>query len=145
MHKAIRIIFLTLFIVSAQLACSSGEVKISDGYIPVRSQTQQHFAAYFNIENNTVHSVQLVSASSPQFNDVSLHETRIENGLSKMRPLEGLLIEANSSGKLEPNAKHLMLMQPTAPIWELENIELRLHFSDESEMTALIPLHKKQQ
>ena len=58
----------------------------------------------------------IVGASSPSFGEVSLHETRIVDGVSRMRAVPELHIAADGDAILEPGGLHLMLMQPNAPL-----------------------------
>lgn len=73
-------------------------------------------AGYARIDNTCAAPVQIVSASSPAFADVSIHETRIENGISRMRPLAALPLAAHGSVAFAPGSLHLMLMEPTKPL-----------------------------
>lgn len=73
-------------------------------------------AGYARIDNTCAAPVQIVSASSPAFADVSVHETRIENGISRMRALTALPVAAHASVSFAPGGLHLMLMQPTLPL-----------------------------
>ena len=73
-------------------------------------------AGYARIENACAAPVEIVAASSPAFADVSLHETRIENGVSRMRALTALPVAAHGSVGFAPGGLHLMLMDPTKPL-----------------------------
>jgi len=70
-------------------------------------------AGYARIDNTCASPVQIVSGSSAAFADVSIHETRIENGISRMRPLAALPLAAHGSVVFAPGSLHLMLMAPT--------------------------------
>ena len=124
-------------------ACSKTPIVISDAYVPVRSDSQKHFVAYFKIHNNSNKALSLQSITSPHFKNVMLHETKHENGIAKMRHLEFLNIPASSTAAMEPNAKHVMLMMPLESIWSRDSIQLDLHFADESIVTTNIPIRKK--
>lgn len=73
-------------------------------------------AGYGRIENRCQRPLHIVSASSPAFGGVSIHETRIVDGISRMRPVPGLTIEPEDAAVLAPGGMHLMLMQPLAPL-----------------------------
>ncbi len=70
-------------------------------------------AGYARVDNTCAAPVEIVSVSSPAFADVSLHETRVENGISRMRAVTALPLKAHSSVSLATGGLHLMLMQPT--------------------------------
>lgn len=68
-------------------------------------------AGFFVLENNTAADIRITGVTSPQFGTVAIHETSIDNGISRMRKLEVLVVPAHGSVTLERGGKHLMLMQ----------------------------------
>ena len=69
-------------------------------------------AAFALVRNPCATDAAIVGASSPAFADVSLHETRIENGVSRMRAVAKVALPAGGSVELGPGGLHAMLMQP---------------------------------
>ena len=67
-------------------------------------------AGYMTLTNNTDTEIIITRVSSTAFAQTALHESSIEDGVSRMRPLAALQIAANSSVKLQPGGKHLMLI-----------------------------------
>ena len=51
------------------------------------------------------------AVTSPQFGAVEIHETKIEDGIARMRELDALVVPARGSVTLERGGKHLMLMK----------------------------------
>lgn len=68
-------------------------------------------AGYLTLKNNTGTAIVVTQVQSPQFARVEIHETTIEDGISKMRALDSLTVPANGAARLERGGKHLMLMQ----------------------------------
>jgi copper(I)-binding protein len=68
-------------------------------------------AGYLTLKNNTGAAIVVTQVQSPQFARVEIHETTIEDGISKMRALDSLTVPANGAARLERGGKHLMLMQ----------------------------------
>lgn len=68
-------------------------------------------AGYLTLKNNTGTAIVVTQVRSPQFARVEIHETTIEDGISKMRALDSLTVPANGAARLERGGKHLMLMQ----------------------------------
>ena len=68
-------------------------------------------AGFLVLTNNTDTDNRITAATSPQFGAVEIHETTIEEGVSRMRELEVLLVPAAGSVTLERGGKHLMLMR----------------------------------
>lgn len=73
-------------------------------------------AGFARIENRCTTPVTIVGASSPSFADTSLHETRIVDGISRMRAMPELRIAPDGVAVLKPGGMHLMLMRPIAPL-----------------------------
>ena len=70
-------------------------------------------AAYLTLKNNSRQTIRISRVSSPQYASVQLHETTIEDGVARMRPLPELAIPAKKTVTLQRGGKHLMLMRPT--------------------------------
>lgn len=69
-------------------------------------------AAFGTISNPGNKPVVFSSFSSPSFGEVSLHRTRIVDGVSRMREVDELRVAPGESVTLEPGGYHLMLMMP---------------------------------
>lgn len=70
-------------------------------------------AAYLSLQNNTDRTISISRVTSREYASVELHETTIEDGVARMRPLPRLEIPAGGNIRLERGGKHLMLMRPT--------------------------------
>ncbi len=89
---------------------------VRDGWVRMPPAAMPMMAGFGTIENRCTAPVTIVGVSSPAFADVSLHETRIVDGVSRMRALPELRIGPGGSATLKPGGMHLMLMQPRAPL-----------------------------
>ena len=85
-------------------------------------------AGYLSITNNADSSISITRVASPQFGSVELHESRIVDGVARMRPIERLEIDSGATLTLERGGKHLMLMQP---VEEVDIVTLNL-YADET-------------
>lgn len=68
-------------------------------------------AGYLVLTNNTDAAIIINGVTSPHFGVVELHESTIDNGISRMRQIEELVVPAHGSVTLERGGKHLMLMR----------------------------------
>lgn len=89
---------------------------VTDGWLRLPPMSMPMLAGFGRIENPCGVPLVVVGASSPSFAEVSLHETRIVDGVSRMRAVPELRIAPDGSATLEPGGLHLMLMQPHAPL-----------------------------
>ena len=69
-------------------------------------------AAYLVLTNTTGEPISITRVTSPQFGSVEMHETRIEEGVSRMRRLDRIDVPAHGQVRFERGGKHLMLMRP---------------------------------
>lgn len=118
----IILLCLTLFSFSANadLKIENAWVKNAPPVVPVR-------AAYFTLVNDSNNKVVIDKITSAQFKIVEPHATVYKNGVYSMHPLHNLYIAPNSSLKLEPNGKHLMLMMPKQALKGLTKVDIQLH------------------
>lgn len=70
-------------------------------------------AAYLSLANNSDRAIRISRVASAQYESVQLHETRVEDGVARMRAIPVLEIAAGETVTLERGGKHLMLMRPT--------------------------------
>jgi hypothetical protein len=69
-------------------------------------------AGYLDITNNSREPLVITHVTSPEFGKVELHETTVEDGVARMRPLDSLVVPPGETVVLERGGKHLMLMRP---------------------------------
>ena len=86
-------------------AVEGGWIRLLPGGMPMQ-------AGFGRIDNRCATPVTIVSASSPGYASVELHETRIVDGVSRMRAVPELRIAPQGAAVLKPGGLHLMLMQP---------------------------------
>lgn len=92
-------------------------------------------AAYFALENRGGEPDRLVSASTPAAERAELHTHLHENGVMKMRPVEGgIELPAGGQVLLAPGGLHVMLMGLKAPLKEGERFPLTLTFEKAGEL-----------
>ena len=72
-------------------------------------------AGYLVLTNNTDEPIVIDEVTSPQFSAVEMHETTLEDGISRMRRIDALIVPAHGSVTLERGGKHLMLMRAQEP------------------------------
>ena len=95
-------------------------------------------AAFGVLENTGTEPITVVSVTTPASDMVELHET-VANDAGEMVMKEkdgGFVIPAGTSFELAPGGNHIMFMSLPKPIVAGEEIELTLHFSDDSSMTV---------
>jgi copper(I)-binding protein len=111
---------------AAEPAC----VSVHEGWVRLPPGAMPMAAGYGKIRNDCRTAVVVIGAGSKAFGDVSLHETTLVEGISRMREVERLPIAAGATVELKPGGLHLMLMQPEVPLAKGGQVPLRLSLED---------------
>lgn len=122
---------LLLFILAA---CAADEAPLvaTDIVIKAPMPGMRISAGYLTLHNNSDAAITITKISSPQFGAIEMHETRIEDNVSRMVALAELTIAAGSAVSLEPGGKHLMLMRPAD---DLDVVTLDFHAGEDVILT----------
>jgi copper(I)-binding protein len=67
-------------------------------------------AGFFSISNPCRADIVVTGVASAAFGDASMHETRVDDGVSRMRPTLRLVIGPGERVDFRPGGRHLMLM-----------------------------------
>jgi len=99
-------------------------------------------AGYGVLHNRCRQAVTVVAAGSRAFAAVSLHETTVVNGVSRMREVERLPVAAGAKVELKPGGLHLMLMQPEVTLAEGREVPLRLSLDDGRKVDGVLQVKR---
>ena len=91
---------------------------------------------YLVIRNQGAAADRLVSASSPAAAKVELHVHINDNGVMKMREVQGYDVPAKGSFELKPGGAHLMFVDIKRPFKEGEKLPVRLKFEKAGEINV---------
>jgi periplasmic copper chaperone A len=105
-----------------------GELTISNTWARPTPPGLTVSAFYFVIESRSNQADRLIGHSSTFASRVDLHETRIEGGMARMRPVKALTIPAKGRVKAEPGGLHMMLIGLTRPLTAGQRIPITLKF-----------------
>lgn len=101
-------------------------LSLEDGWVRAMSPGMKMTAAYGAFTNHGTETIEITSFSSDSFTAVSLHLTKLEDGVSKMEQLPGFSQPPETSAVLKPGGLHLMLMNPTKETHPGDRIGLTL-------------------
>lgn len=114
MIKRLLQALITLSAIAALTACQKVPVApllASNVEVTAAIPGMRMSAAYLTLTNTTDTPIRISEITSEEFKSVKMHDTIIENGIAKMRPLSELTVQPNATVTLERGGKHLMLMQ----------------------------------
>lgn len=124
-------------------AAESGCVTVEQGWARLPPNPAMPMTAgYGVIRNDCAKAVAITGATSSRFGDVSLHETTIVDGVSRMRAVERLPLAAGARAELKPGGLHLMLMQGKEALKEGQAVPLRLQLEGGGEAGTTLTVRK---
>ena len=109
----IRLLLLLLAVMAACTSEPQPPLVASDVVVTRPLPGMKMSAAYLSLANNSDQAIRISRVASAQYESVQLHETRIEDGVARMRAIPVLEIAAGETVTLQRGGKHLMLMRPT--------------------------------
>src|SRR3546814_7118255 len=105
-----------LAFIPSPASASDCQPQVQGGWVRLGPAGMPMMAGFGRIENHCDAAVTITGASSPAFASVELHETRLVDGVSRMRHLPQLRIASDGVAEFAPGGMHLMLMPPRAPV-----------------------------
>ena len=109
----------------AQPASSTGTLTVADPWVRAIPGAAVA-AAYMTLHNGGKEPMRVIGVRSALAGHAMIHETRLENGVSTMRPHEPLVIAPGASVTLEPGGLHVMLHDLAHPLAVDEQVPLEL-------------------
>ena len=105
-----------VFVLSAPVAARECRPQVLEGWVRMPPNRMPMMAGFGRIVNRCPTPATIVSARSPSFGSVELHETRVVDGVSRMRPVPQLRLAPDGAAVFKPGGMHLMLMRPGATL-----------------------------
>ena len=100
-------------------------------------------AGFGRLVNHTDLELEITAYTSPSHGDVSLHQTVIENGVSRMKEVPGLSIPPGGEVELAPGGYHLMLMMPTQASGPHDRVELLIEEAGGQQFKFELPVERR--
>lgn len=97
-------------------------------------------AAYMTLRNRGTVAARLVGASSPDADTVQIHQSTIENGIARMRPVAGLDLPPGGAVRLAPGSYHLMLLHLHRSLATGDTVNITLRFAKAPEIKLRVPV-----
>jgi copper(I)-binding protein len=129
-------IVIAVFLVSsaeAQHASSTG-LAFDAPWVRASAPGQKNGAGYVQIQNKGIETDRLISATTANVGRVELHTIINENGVAKMRQVQGIEVPAGAGARLEPGGFHIMFMGLNAPFKAGEIVPVTLRFEKAGEV-----------
>ena len=92
-------------------------------------------AGYMTLTNRGSMAQVLIGASSTDYGEITLHQSRRIEGMNGMVPIDSIKLAPKTSIDFARDGYHLMLMQPHRSIRAGERLAITLRFSNGQSMT----------
>lgn len=110
-------------------ASSSPEISVMEPWSRPSPMMAGNGAVYMMLMNKGGQADTLVSVTSDVAETIELHETKMENDVMKMAPIQGgIEVPASGSAELKPGGMHVMLINLNEELTPGNKIELTLNF-----------------
>jgi periplasmic copper chaperone A len=106
-----------------------GEVQIHDAWArpveavaPTAGDAHAHHAGgvnsavYLNLRNTSREADRLVGVESPVARTAEIHHSQLEDGIVRMRRVDGISLDAGETVEFRPGGLHLMLIDVNRPL-----------------------------
>ena len=101
-------------------------VEVNEAWVRGTVQGQNATGAFMELTGKS--NARLVGAASPVAKTVEVHNMKVENGVMKMFPVDGVDLPAGKPVKLAPGGYHVMLMDLQKPLSAGDKVPLKLTF-----------------
>lgn len=121
---------------------TAGKLTVSNPWARASAGRMKNGAAYLVLTNKGQKTDRLVEATTPVARKASLHESVMEGGVMKMRPVKPIVVGPGATVMLKPGGLHLMLMGLKAPLKEGEMFPLTLTFEKAGHVEVKVMVRK---
>jgi copper(I)-binding protein len=117
----------------------AGDLVISQAWSRATPGGAKTGGGFLTIENKGTAPDKLTGASADFAGKIEVHEMAMNNGLMKMRPVEGgLTIDPGKTVKLAPGGLHLMMMNLKNPLKQGDKLPVTLQFEKAGKVTITL-------
>jgi copper(I)-binding protein len=135
-HRILLSFAVLTFVSMASVAGSAVEIQVKDAWIRWLPSGLPG-AGYMTLINTGSAEHVLIGASTPDYEDVSFHQTRSSNGMNAMAPVASIILKPHATVRFAEGGYHLMLMQPKRSLHPGDTVEVTLRLSNGE--TLLVP------
>jgi copper(I)-binding protein len=131
MRKSVQMLAILLAVLAPAHAAEfhAGSLDISAPYSRATPQGASIAAGYLTIKNSGTTADRLIGGSSDAAAKFEVHEMSMDNGVMKMRPVQGgLEIKPGATVELKPQGLHIMFVGLKKPLKQGDHLKVTLEF-----------------
>jgi len=132
-----------IFLAACSPSAAEKTLEFEDAWVRAAPPSALMTAGFGRLVNNTDARLEITAYTSPSYGEVSLHETVIEDGVSRMRLVPLLSIPPGDEVELAPGAFHLMLMMPTYAVGLHDRVVLQIEEAGGQTFSFELPVERR--
>lgn len=129
---------LLAFALGPGVGLAADTVSARDAWVRATAPGQKTAAAYLELTSKD--GAALVAVESPSAAKAELHNTSLEGGVMKMRPVRRVQLPARKTVKLAPGGLHVMLVGIKKPLKEGDKVPLSLTVESAGGVTSIVAI-----
>ena len=129
-----------MMLASAAASAQTSDVQITDAWARATPGGAQTAAAYVSMESAS--GDKLTGVSTPAAQKADIHSMTMDNGVMKMRQVDGVDLPPGQKITLKPGGYHIMLTGLAKPLAEGQTFPLTLTFAKSSPQTVTVTVQK---
>ena len=110
----------------------SNDVQVIDPWVQAPPPNARVLAAYMQLKNTGAKPQIVTAVSSPVFDRAEIHQTVIQEDMTRMERRHELTIPPNATATLKPGGLHLMLIGPKKKLQPGDPVSVTLTLKDGS-------------
>jgi periplasmic copper chaperone A len=131
-----------LAVIGTAHAQSSADIEISHAWARATPASAHNGAIYLTITNHGKDEDRLTGASTPAAAKAELHNSVNDNGVMKMRAMDGVAIKPGGSAAFKPGGMHIMLVGLAHPLKAGDSFPVTLDFARAGAKTVTVMVEK---
>jgi len=129
-----------MMLISAAALAQSGNVRITDAWARATPGGAQTAAAYVSMESTS--GDKLTGVSTPAAQKAEIHSMTMDNGVMKMRQVDGIDLPPGQKVTLKPGGYHIMLTGLAKPLEAGQSFPLTLDFAKAGAKQVTVSVEK---
>ena len=114
--------------VGCRLAQAGADIAVSKAFARPTAGQMGSTALYFTLINEGSSPDELVSVTADVAKLTEMHQSKVENGVVSMVPVETLNLPPGTTVVFQPKAYHVMMMMVARPLTLGDHIKFQLNF-----------------
>ena len=133
MKRLVPLMAAALLAGACQPEAGPDTLRVDQAWVRLAPVPGRPAAAYFTVRGGES-DTRLAAVTSPEADRVELHESRMDGGMSRMRPLADVPVPAGGELAFAPGGRHAMLFGLSGEVRPFGRLPLRFRFSTGEEL-----------